>query len=592
MTARPRVSVIIIFLNEEKFLEEAIHSVLAQTYESWELILVDDGSIDNSTAIAKRYAHHYSDKVLFLEHNNHENRGMSSSRNLGMNNARGAFITFIDADDVVYPQRLERQLSIMDFHPDAALVCGRAQWWYSWTGNQEDTKRDFVQVLDVDLDTVVQPPTLLLLFLQDEWASLCDIMVRREVVESVRGYEESFYGMYEDQAFHAKLCLAFPAFVSSDIWYRYRQHPQACSSVSHETGQYSHARQRFLKWLEEYFVEQGVKDTKLGKILRREIWKVRHPVLRGISRRLRHLARMLKSLQRQSIYRGLFYKIRSGYGIHGIKKASIKTAGPADCKMKILPNTTNRAAELLVEVDRLVSKIIEKNPQIIGILLTGGLARGFADHFSDVDIEIFYPRGYSKLILPEGTQDGHRTPQGNELEICKSCFEEYMDPQNDEMLWHMVNRWDKSHAKILYDPKGYIENLLKTKIIFRPGELNKLRKVTGERPQWLAMEVANSWTERGDIAAAHHVLNCAINWLLDYLFLMNKQFIPDEKWKLFYSKQLEMLPGNFEQRIHQSLLVGEFNRQELQRRQSVFIPLALDALKLKKKGKKLWLLKR
>ncbi len=576
MAARPLISVIMIFLNEERFIQEAIQSVLAQTYENLELILVDDGSIDESTTIAKRYAKQYPDKMRYLEHPDHANRGMSPSRNLGIHNARGAFLTFIDADDVIYPQRLERQITILCSHPDAALVCGRAQWWYSWTGKQEEGTRDFVQVLNVDLDTVVHPPALLSLFLQDEWASLCDVMVRKEAVDAVGGYEASFQGMYEDQAFHAKLCLAFPAFVASDVWYRYRQHPHACSSVSHETGQYTRARQGFLTWLEGYFAEQGVGDLKLREILRKEIWRLRHPFLRGILRRTRHNVFLMKSRGRQIAYRALLSTSDPGSGIHGVRKASVKPAAPAGFNMKVPPNTTNRIAELLMEVDKLVKTIMEQNAQVVGILLTGGLARGFADRFSDVDIEIFYPRGYTKLILPERPQGGYWTAQGNEVEIEKSCFEEYMDPQNDEMLWDMKNRWDKCHATILYDPKGQIENLLKTKVVFRPGEWEKLHKLAGEGPRWLAMEVANSWTERGDIAAAHHVVNCAINLLLDYLFLMNKQFIPDDKWKLFYAKQLETLPENFEQRIHQSMLVGEFTRQELQRRQSVFVPLVLD----------------
>ena len=340
---------------------------------------------------------------------------------------------------------------------------------------------------------------------------------------------------------------------------------------------------RFLKWLEEYFFEQGVGDIQLWEILRQEIWRIRHPFLRGILRRMRHIAFVLKSRGEQIVYRALFPTRDPGYGIHGVKKVSIKTAGAEVIKMKVLPNTTNRTSELLIEVDKFVATIIEKNPQIIGILLSGGLARGFADHFSDVDIEIFHPRGYSKLILPESPQGSHWTPQGNEIEIEKSCFEDHMDPQNDEMLWNMSNRWDKIHANILYDPKGHIANLLKVKVVFRPGEWEKLHKLAGTRPQWLATNVANSWVERGDIAAAHHVLNCAISLLLDYLFLRNKQFIPDDKWKLFYSKQLEILPENFEQRIHQSLLVGEFTRLALQRRQSVFVPLVSDVQNLQKK---------
>jgi glycosyltransferase involved in cell wall biosynthesis len=301
MTEGPLVSVIMIFLNEEKFIEQAIRSVSDQTYGNWELLLVDDGSVDDSTSIAKRHALQDPEKIRYLDHPGHANRGMSASRNLGIGKSRGAFITFIDADDVVYPEKLERQITLMCSHPDAALVCGRAQWWYSWTGNQENVTRDFVQVLDVELDTVVQPPTLLTLFLQDEWASLCDVMVRKEAVESIGGYEESFKGMYEDQVFHSKLCLKFPAFVASEVWYRYRQHPHACSSVSHESGQYVHARQKFLNWLEGYFGVQGDSDIQLWKILRQEIWGLRHPFLRGIIRRIRHIAFALtgKSLRKR-----------------------------------------------------------------------------------------------------------------------------------------------------------------------------------------------------------------------------------------------------------------------------------------------------
>jgi glycosyltransferase involved in cell wall biosynthesis/SAM-dependent methyltransferase len=285
MQNRPLVSVIMIFLNEERFLQEAIDSVFAQTYQNWELLLVDDGSTDDSTRIAQSHAAQYPGKVCYLEHEGHQNRGMSTSRNLGISQAKGEYIAFLDADDVWLPHKLERQAAIMVTQPNAAMVCGRAQWWYSWTGNAGDSQYDFVQRFDVPLDTVVQPPTLLILFLKDEWASLCDILVRREVVEAVGGYEESFYGMYEDQAFHAKLCLRFPAFVSAACGYRYRQHPGARTARSHETGATYAARQTFLKWLEVYLSRQGVKNGTVWQVVQNELWPYRHPILARISRR-------------------------------------------------------------------------------------------------------------------------------------------------------------------------------------------------------------------------------------------------------------------------------------------------------------------
>jgi glycosyltransferase involved in cell wall biosynthesis/SAM-dependent methyltransferase len=277
------VSVIMIFLNEEQFIQEAIASVFAQSYGNWELLLVDDGSTDGSSKIVQRYAEQYPEKVRYVEHDGHQNRGMSASRNLGIRNARGEYIAFLDGDDVWLPRKLEQQVAILESQPEAALVCGRAQWWYSWTGKPEDNHRDFIQQLDVQLDTLVKPPTLLSLFLQNEWASLCDILVRREVVEAVGGYEDSFRGMYEDQAFHAKLCLKSAVFVANACWYRYRQHSDACTVLSHRAGQYYVARQTFLNWLEEYLSKQGMADTEVWKVLHIERRRLHHPRLSRIS---------------------------------------------------------------------------------------------------------------------------------------------------------------------------------------------------------------------------------------------------------------------------------------------------------------------
>src|SRR5919198_1004258 len=105
----PLVSAIIIFLNAERFIQEAIESVFAQTYDAWELLLVDDGSTDGSTAIARRYAEQHPGKVRYLEHNGHQNRGKSASRNLAIRNCTGEYIAFLDADDVWLPRKLEQQ---------------------------------------------------------------------------------------------------------------------------------------------------------------------------------------------------------------------------------------------------------------------------------------------------------------------------------------------------------------------------------------------------------------------------------------------------------------------------------------------------
>jgi len=255
-TDKPLVSVIIIFLNEERFIREAIESVFAQTYENWELLLVDDGSTDASTKIARRYAEQYPERVRYLEHDGHQNRGMSASRNLGIRHAKGKYIGFLDADDFWLPEKLAEQTTILSLYPDAAMVCGPVEWWYSWTGDPDDKARNHVVAPAVQIDTLVQPPKLVTSILKTETVTTTSSLLRRDAIETVGGFEDSFYGLYEDQVFCAKLSTQLPVFVAGKCWYRWRKHPDSSCAVAVQTGNYRDARLTFLQWLKKYLAEQ------------------------------------------------------------------------------------------------------------------------------------------------------------------------------------------------------------------------------------------------------------------------------------------------------------------------------------------------
>jgi glycosyltransferase involved in cell wall biosynthesis len=279
MERNPVVSVVVIFLNAKPFIEEAITSVFVQTYDTWELLLVDDGSSDGSTAIAQRYAERCPGKVRYLTHEGHRNRGMSASRNLGIRHATGAYIAFLDADDAWLANTLEEQVAILEAHTDAAIVYGPIQWWYSWTGRPEDSERDYVENLGVSPNTLIMPPTLLPLFLMDKAAVPSGILARRDAIERIGAFEDAFRGEYEDQVFCAKICLNAPVFASSKSWYKYRQHPDSCVSVGYITGRTHGARQMFLNWLAAYISAQGINDSAVRQVLRHELRPYRHPVL-------------------------------------------------------------------------------------------------------------------------------------------------------------------------------------------------------------------------------------------------------------------------------------------------------------------------
>lgn len=274
----PLVSVIVPFLDEERFLPEAIESVVGQSHPDIEMLLVDDGSNDESTAIAKENAARMPDRVRYLDHPGHASRGASAARNLGIAEARGEYVAFLDGDDVWVADKLARQVELLDAHPRAGFLCAPARWWYSWNGAAQIS--DFVQDLGVPLDAVAEPPALLASYLEDEWASLCDLLVRRSLLDEVGVWEEQFPGMFDDQVFHAKLCLHSPAYVSAEVGYLYRQHPEQTTARAHE-GPVPHDRTRraFLEWLQGYLKRSGRARSRLGIHVARELFPMRHPRL-------------------------------------------------------------------------------------------------------------------------------------------------------------------------------------------------------------------------------------------------------------------------------------------------------------------------
>src|SRR5919112_3168501 len=113
------VSVIIPSYNHAHYLGEAIESVLSQSYRNFEIIVVDDGSTDNTSEVAS----HYEEVRLVRQ----ENRGLAGARNSGLAEAEGEYLVFLDADDRLLPRALEVNLTELAAHPQCALVAG-----YQW----------------------------------------------------------------------------------------------------------------------------------------------------------------------------------------------------------------------------------------------------------------------------------------------------------------------------------------------------------------------------------------------------------------------------------------------------------------------------
>lgn len=134
MAENPLVSVIIPIYNAGRYLAEAIESVQSQTYRPVEIIAIDDGSTDDSAEVARRFG----SSVLYRFQ---ANAGPAAARNLGVDLSQGAFLSFLDADDLWVPDKLSRQMSILADDPDLSMVFGHVQQFYSPELDEETRKK-------------------------------------------------------------------------------------------------------------------------------------------------------------------------------------------------------------------------------------------------------------------------------------------------------------------------------------------------------------------------------------------------------------------------------------------------------------------
>ncbi len=125
MSENQKISVIIPVYNTEKYLAQAIQSVLKQEEKPLEVIVVDDGSTDGSVNVATKFG----SQISLYQHQT--NKGVGAARNLGVNNSKGEFLAFLDADDFWTAGKLKTQLAYLKNNPDIDMVFGQVEQFIS-----------------------------------------------------------------------------------------------------------------------------------------------------------------------------------------------------------------------------------------------------------------------------------------------------------------------------------------------------------------------------------------------------------------------------------------------------------------------------
>lgn len=280
----PLVSIVIPFRNPGCFFQEAIESVLNQTWRAWELFLVDDGSDDGSSDLARKYAEHSPEKIHYLGHQDGQGIGSSAARNLGIERAKGEFLAFLDADDIWLPVKLEHQIRLLRMNPEAGMVYGPTLVWYSWNPRAPSDAVDGHFSLGIRPDQLVKPPRMVELYLKQtaQPPGTCSVLMRLELVREVGGFESAFTGMYDDQVLFYRFSLRYPVFIERGSWDRYRQHPESCCHQAARRGFYhpskpSRAQELFLRWVKEHLIKDHAGDSALQAAMNWALWPYEHP---------------------------------------------------------------------------------------------------------------------------------------------------------------------------------------------------------------------------------------------------------------------------------------------------------------------------
>lgn len=182
------VSVIIPTFNMASFLSQAIQSVLNQTFSDFELIVIDDGSNDNTKSVV----HSFND--VRIEYVYQENKGLSGARNTGLRLASGKYIAFLDADDLFLPDKLAVQSKYLEEHLEVGVVVGGFQRIDS-EGNL--IKETYFKPGQVSMEDLLVANRFI----------IHSTMIRRSCIEEIGGFDESLKGA-EEWDFHSRLAIS------------------------------------------------------------------------------------------------------------------------------------------------------------------------------------------------------------------------------------------------------------------------------------------------------------------------------------------------------------------------------------------------
>jgi len=199
--------------NGAKYLHESIQSILNQTYKNFELIIIDDGSTDNSIEIINSFI----DKRIKVLRNS-ENKGLAYTRNKAVKNSSGKYIAILDCDDIAYPERLSKQVEFLETYPEFVMVGSS----FEIIDEQSEGTGEKI-ILDLDNNLISTQ-----LFFCNYFAQ-SSVMMKREVFNDFQYNED--YTQAEDYHLWSQISTKYKLANLHEILVKYRSHNESISNT-------------------------------------------------------------------------------------------------------------------------------------------------------------------------------------------------------------------------------------------------------------------------------------------------------------------------------------------------------------------------
>lgn len=228
---------------------------------------------------------------------------------------------------------------------------------------------------------------------------------------------------------------------------------------------------------------------------------------------------------------------------------------------------TNGEVKRNIKYAKKLALTLSKNKKVIGVVLLGGIAKGYTDKYSDIDIAIFTNNRRYTEISP-----GEQYIYDLDFDILVLYY-----PDLKKMQWSQVQKEAYYDHIILFDRNNIIKNLLLDKLNFSKKECLTIYienilylgwhgiNPYGKLGTWRGYEfslIPDLWIFRRDVVNGHYILNYCVDYIIKLLYAYNKTFLPDKKWRYARIKSLKWLPFDFNKCFKKSLNVRYFTEQE------------------------------